>query len=627
MSFYPGWHWWGVDSFRSYPVALRIILVGLVIGATLPVVSRKMGASIYKWLSVKSEESANLLFGYVCIALIALFVIFPSNNHILGDGYNVISNCAAGKWRSPTEPLDFLAHYGVSILAGGGDQGVVYSYRICSWIAGAAFLAGLFVYFRSKRDLLLALMAALTFGVVQFFFGYIENYTFSFVSSFLFLVSASRDLDEDRVSVVTGILFVLTLGFHFRNLVLFPAFLYLILRRYRSRHLLVACSAGFVLFMTGFILFLNREANLSHLFVPIFPSSPDSYWMFSLGHIKDVINNLLLGCPIIFGLFFIPGWIKTKGILFYLLAITGALAFLFLIDTPIGGLRDWDLFSVTAAPVLILFLKLLQQKVNDAPQESYQMLLPLLLLALIHTGGWVCLNTHKEGPYEYVREVVQEDPHYSQYFMDGYINKSWGIIVANNYADHREAARAFAVRYKAEPGDSRNTLTLIRSLLNIGDSTKAYKLIEKTWKTYEGDTYVTKQMAELLLNDRKLLGAQIVYRNILNHDDKDPAIYHNLAIIKKYMGQPDSAYYLNDVAMRMSPDVSLDAQFGFYLDAFNNGYLQIAQNGLTRIILKVNSQQQDIAKRVLAAISTNNSTAISSMREQLKAISSGAAQH
>jgi hypothetical protein len=462
--------------------------------------------------------------------------LFPSQNHILGDGFIVANKVVDGLWFSPLEPLEYLLHQTLYQFIGGGEAGAMVVYRVSAYLAGALFLAGVF-YFAPKRHRLFALVVGLTFGTMQFFFGYVENYTYSFLFGFFYLASAVRDLEKGKLSRLTMVWFLVGVGFHFRNLFLLPAFLYHLLQFGRRRQRAAPIMIVTALLSIGFVLILGTHVTLSRILVPPVVTAESAYTFFSFQHLSNIANWLLLGSPLIVVIPFAVARYRTREFRFLLIATAGALLFVVLMNPWLGAYRDWDLFSVAAAPVLVWLFQMLKSETASSKGAPYRLLIPILILALLKTGSWVWGNTRKIEAYEYAREVIRKDLHYATSCIQGARNKPWGVLAAKYYGDDAEALRAWAVRFAGDPGDAGNVRSLVRAHGRVGDTAAANDLVAQHWTRFQHDCQTLVVMAEVMVVVGNLTLAEQLYERAVVLNGSDDRVRQNLMIIKGRLRQ------------------------------------------------------------------------------------------
>jgi tetratricopeptide (TPR) repeat protein len=376
-SFFPQHRVWGINWWAYYPGYVPWVL--FAVGAVIPLVLR--------FLRVRDESSprrGGYLFAVISLVVLfgLAFYLLRAQTHFLGDGYQILSILASdNSFIKPTERGEALVHLWVFRLLGGeGESTALLSYQIASIAAGILFLIAVAVcagfLFERTRDRILFTLGLSTGGYMLLFFGYVENY-----SLFVFSVT---------VYSLTGLLVVkgkisrwfilpplgLAIFFHVLGVTLIPSTIYLLLvnskpgnviARLSLKTKLVMGAIGVVAASLVFYYYYTTDYFLRFAIVPLFENrfTVEGYTMFSLKHIVDYLNLLILllpGLPIVIAaLFFLPVRRIFKQreyrYLFILLASTLGAAFIF--DPKLGMPRDWDLFSFAGVPLVMFFYHLI----------------------------------------------------------------------------------------------------------------------------------------------------------------------------------------------------------------------------------------------------------------------------
>ena len=608
FSFFPQWHWWGIDTAKSFPVWLRVALASLFILSLAPKISNQLGRWIASISNSADKWKSYLIYWFLCAVLFSLFILFSEKNYLLGDGYNVIGNIASGGSFSPTEPLDYLWHHWIFSLTSGGENGAIFSYRISSYLAGLIFLTALFFYLREKGRLLVGLTMAFCFGASQFFFGYAESYAFSFVFSFLYIMSARNDLQSGRLSIPTTVWLILAIGFHLMSAVLAPSFIYLCFMRVNSRSTRIAILSGLTVLGIAGILFVGRHMSLKQIYVPLWPTDYSPYHLFSIAHLKDMINILWLNFPLVLLVPIIWKSSFSGRKQFFLWAVVPALLFTVIVDPKIGAFRDWDILAIASAPILGMLLTLIESDRAPAGFNINALAIPFLIFGFFHTGGFVWQNSRNEENYPLFKEMVQEDPHYSKEYYLAYRNRPWGLIARERYNDIDEAIRAWTVRYQAEREDYLNVTNLAGYLLERGDTSSAASLLKKEWRSSIDYPEAVAVTVSLLVAARDYNTIENIYDSLVTLGRNDAESMYQLGAIKRVLGDMDSCVYYFDQAFRINPSPPIDQAFKFYSLAFARGYYRVAGEGLTRIMPALNENGRAAAQKILDSLRTIQTT-------------------
>ena len=401
--------------------------------------------------------------GWVLIVLSVLLVIgfflFPIAHTRWGDAY-MISRALA--WPDPAlrlthswqAPLDVFVHSRVWLalqqpLHWADDATPVY--RLLSPVAGALYLAVVLALTRMRRLapgwLTYGLLVSL--GLLQLFFGYVENYSFAAVGVLAYLWLALRVLvGASPLWLAAGVL-ALTNATHPSTIVLAPSLLYLAWQSQRTGNkswLAVVLEVAAPMLLIGATTFGLMEFGGHGLralltsdrpgggdarwLVPLFVTTTrwEQYTMFSWLHLRDWLNQQLLVAPVVLPALAVLGIYAARpqpspeidddgtnqalisqslqspisavthpifnpqsSILLLSIAAAFYLLFTFLWNPDYGGQRDWDLFSLAALPTTLLLVTVAPRLLRDrylAPAMA-----PLILVQVLHTAAWIYQNT------------------------------------------------------------------------------------------------------------------------------------------------------------------------------------------------------------------------------------------
>jgi hypothetical protein len=605
LSFFPHRYWWGLALAGAFPIWLRLVLSALFILSFAPGISDRLARWTERALNENDRAKSIAIFSLLSICMLALFVIFPEKNYLLGDGYNILGNIESGHKFSPTEPLDYLLHHRLYSLTSGGREGAVFAYALSSYLAGMIFLAGLFIYVKNKSFLIPALALALGFGAIQFFFGYAESYTFAFVFSFLYALSARDDINRERLSLMTVVWIILAVGFHLMSAVFLPSLAYLFFMRVKSGRTRIIVLWSLALPAVLGLIFIGRYLSLKQIYVPIQPTADNPYHLFSGAHIRDILNIFWINYPLAFLTPFLWKSLPPGEKRLFLWAIIPALLFTIIVDPKIGAFRDWDLLAVAAAPVMVLLFALFEKYRADYGRSA--LIAPtaaLFIFAFWHTGSFVWKNSFRDENYPLFKEMIRNDLHYSTEYYSGYRNRPWGILAKNEYGDAAEADRAWTVRYQGDSTDNTNTINLSKLKLQEGDTAAAISLLRRGWPHWVEDREAMAATVSILGAARAFRDVEQVYAALINLGRADITLLYDMGVIKKELGEIDSSFYYFDLVFRSSPSAPVDQAYKFYAKAYHQGQYQIARDGLNRILPDLNDADRAAARAILDSLET-----------------------
>jgi hypothetical protein len=422
--------WWGL-----WPVTL-LSPVWFWLGAVLVLVTM---LAIPFWMGRAQSRDLSLGWLYAVSALLlAAFYLFPIVHTRWGDAY-ILSQAIA--WPDPSlrlthswqAPLDVFLHSQFWLAFGEprGWHDAIPVYHALSPIAGALYLLVLLQIAADRNFapswLTFALMA--TLGLIQLFFGYIENYSFAAAGILAFLWMGRRVLQNRSPLWLAALILAITNATHPSTLVLGPALLYLAWATWRQGTTpfgrvtletmlpFIAIAGGTLWLMQvgghGLAAFFTTDrpgGSDASWFVPLWGTHTrwETYTLLSWLHVRDLLNQMLLVAPIVLpSLFWIMLATRQDRKLYeaksrteneqnetrHFLAIA-ALFYLLLIavwNPDYGGQRDWDLFSLAWIPTTLWLLSVARAKLNNSTMLVG--FTPLLVLQALHTVAWVYQNT------------------------------------------------------------------------------------------------------------------------------------------------------------------------------------------------------------------------------------------
>ncbi|MCK4404726.1 MAG: tetratricopeptide repeat protein [candidate division Zixibacteria bacterium] len=488
---------WGVHFYHFFPAYLGWILTLVTLTILIP----GIGELLYERVEALAKKikkpfaslGQNKTFVILSLFSLPIFWIFRTRLHLLGDGYFRIRDLEQGRIHLQ-EWLDGLVHLMV--------------YRVMikfipTWTPELTYLiisilcGGVFVFLALKLSSLLGktgfgkvliFFFLVSSGSIQLFFGYVESYSILQVMLLAYIFFAVLYL-SGKTSILPALLvFVISVGLHIASLMFALSFIYLLLGSHkrigekkasfrlkdgsapqgstekRKVHLRKECSQAksFVNIPTSIALILSSVAIIfwvhkvatglektgKGIFIlPLKVTEDFSYSMFSLAHISEFINQLLLVSPlsislIIFFIFFKIKFRSTRSSQefenrlnnFLAFATLLGLIYLFVFNFTLGS-ADWDLRSFPAPFIgllgVLLFLRWGEERstdsghsVEDPPGSEKTRLIGSLVgkrftawglifmwFGLFHTLPWVLINAHHQRSLDRYLLIQENDPH------------------------------------------------------------------------------------------------------------------------------------------------------------------------------------------------------------------------
>ncbi|MEM7533649.1 MAG: hypothetical protein AAF639_15805 [Chloroflexota bacterium] len=420
--------WWGLWPVTYLPLWAMIL-------GSLTVLLSVLFAMFAS--TKKSSFSQKLDFWHITIPITiflfaVVFLSFPIAHTRWGDAY-ILTNAIG--WPDPAlrlthswqAPLDVYLHSQIWLnfheLYNWTDATPVY--RILSPIAGVLYL--LVTWALSRRwhrayhmPMWVSFGLLSSLGIMQLFFGYIENYSFAAVGILCYLWLALGVLNGQRPLWLAAIVLAFTHATHPSTIVLAPSLLYCGCVQWRAnehKHTLsILTQIAIPMLVIGVGTFALMEAGghgISALLGDDKPGGGDGRWLvplwatttrwehytlFSWLHLRDFLNEQLLVAPVILpSLVWLLAvkrhWPKHVNTHFLGIATSCYLLFVWLWNPDYGGQRDWDLFSLAAIPMTVLLIELLAQFKKKDGATVWIGVMPLIVLQGLHTAAWVYQNT------------------------------------------------------------------------------------------------------------------------------------------------------------------------------------------------------------------------------------------
>ncbi len=476
---------WGVHFYHFYPAWIGWILTLGTLAILLPGVGGflyermvTLARKIRKPFGLLGPNKTNLILSLFSLPI---FWILRTRFHLLGDGYFRIRDLPEGRLHLQ-EWLDgfihLVAHRVMIKITPAWTPELTYS--IISILCGGAFvflalnLCSLLA--RTGVGKVLIFFFLISLGSIQLFFGYVESYSILQVALLAYVWFAALHLSGKLSIIPASLAFVFSVGLHVTSLILVPSLIYLVTRgqfktqerkassgsvapsarrrsaRKRKRDprkksvgskavssffvfvALAAASAAVVFWIVRVATGLE-ETGKGTFILPLVPTQSYSFGMFSLGHISEFLNQLLLLSPVGISLLVFFSYFKIKYrefedsfANFLIFVVSFGLVYLFAFNFTLGS-ADWDLRSSPAPFIGLLGAYLFLRWGGGRSAENRQVskgsavesfsggkrfkawCLIFIWFGLFHTIPWVLINaSHQKSVARYV--LIQErDPH------------------------------------------------------------------------------------------------------------------------------------------------------------------------------------------------------------------------
>lgn len=447
-------HWWGMWPITYLPNWIFFCGLGLIFCVMAALWYRELRGPLkpQRWASQISTVQIRQQWLYLFLVggFIGAFYLFPIVHTRWGDAYILTKAMAhpdpairlTHSWQAP---LDVFLHSQVwqSGHTAMGWQDAMPVYHLLSPLAGLLYLGAAIAVGRESLRTLgipqwLSIGLLTSLGVMQLFFGYIENYSFAAAGILIYLWLSLLAFQEKCSLWIASLALAITNALHPSTIVYWPSMLFLYWQstcrhnRLRAAHifqlllppLLVAAATIAMMEWGGHgieaLLTTDRPGGGdARWLVPFWATTTrwEHYTMLSWPHLRDIINEQLLVAPILLPAFCtalalsvwlrrymgkqtepaeaVEGQIPTVNShyrIFLTIATACHLALTWIWNPDYGGQRDWDLFSLALIPTALLTAKLLATAIAN-PRTLQAGMIPLLMLQYAQLATWVYQNT------------------------------------------------------------------------------------------------------------------------------------------------------------------------------------------------------------------------------------------
>ena len=434
--FLPEKHSWGIFPYTYLPRPLQWAAAALGLTLCIGPINAAMRRAL-TWLNVRRPARGRRRLWYAVASLLIAIPFWAGRivHTRWGDAYILVNAIPhpdvrlTYTWQAPFDLYLHAKAWSAANRLWGWDAMQVY--HVVSLCAGIVFIFLLLCMAddlgrnRAERAALAGLVG--TLGLMQFFFGYVENYVLMTVGALLYLWLGMRNASGRSRLVWPAVALALTNGFHPSTILgLNISLLWLSAREWlRASTTRLAVSLQTIMpFLVVFAAVVLLLQSGGHGFEALFGSDapgggdgswlvpfskPDSRWehytMVSWGHLLDFLNEQILVAP--FSLALVIGLlISTRGravlcspdCAFLAICAAGYLLLTMIWNPDYGGRRDWDLFAPAALPLTLLASYLLIGVDRIDRQETGQSRLGEIVLIVagvsgIFTAAWIYSNT------------------------------------------------------------------------------------------------------------------------------------------------------------------------------------------------------------------------------------------
>lgn len=497
--------WWGVHFISFVPGFLQFVLV---FTAGLLLLNGIVGKNKYLPTIGKSDIPGGKLVVYA-IGIITAILFY--NLPIAGDFYgNSRGFQSVLDTKVQTLPADFFSNlFSFEFVPGNGRGGVKLIVELISLSFNVtiheafkildALCGGLFVivwllavrhFIKVRSWQIIAAVTGLTSPFLLIYFGHVETYApiYLILLSWLLIFVLFIRKRQARLYWTLAVLLLVGVRLHTLMYLLVPAFLVATAFRFNIIVFLQQKAANlkstFVwmylpLFLGGLFLYffvfedyddprrLTDFEDIDRLFLPMVSPPPplDNYNMFSMSHLLDFFNAILLWSPVLLFLFGYLIAAKRKLLNWNLpevnlLVLTFLLfsTILFTMNPLFSMPMDWDLFCFPV-PVLLVLLLLLIEQIEKEPLGT-RIVSTSAGLALLCLPAFVVLLSTESNSYRTERLGVHIYKTYYEH-SSTYLLMSLNMLEGDELYKERKLALIEELEEYALPGNDKQYAELL----------------------------------------------------------------------------------------------------------------------------------------------------------------------
>ena len=526
-SFFTEARLWGLNWWSYFPLWIRLAV--FLVAAAFPwFVKGRTGFDATGEGRDRNWTAMSLL---ILAAALALFMLFRTRMHLLGDGFQLLARLASQA--PPIRPWNpgvyFLQDSVYALLGGGGQDNALIAFRLISWSAGLLFVGGLLWtagrLFESDRERLLFVLSAAAGGFALLFFGYVENYPMLAALIALFLLSSWLAIVGKLARWWPLLPLGLATLFHPFTGAMLPAAAYVLMRdtaavrSYDRLSAAVKAALWSVVVIVIAVFFYWMQSGFTFLRFALVPWVADSftvegYTLLSGKHLLDFANLIFLFAPpFLLYLYTATRHGRTSVVdkhvgRFFVLAALPALAIALLFDPKLGMARDWDVFAFGAIPLTLWGVYEITRL--DRTARNLAMLLAGVL-GLMVLAPRLAVDASETRAIAWFNDVAR---------LDKTKNRRGLFVLLTYYRDTGRQAQAES---------------FLKELLAI----------------YPQDQL--SNQGDELFKQGKLDEAEATYREIIRLDPTYSSALANLAMVMATRGQLDSAVALLHIADAINP--------------------------------------------------------------------------
>ena len=573
---------WGINLWAYFGVPLIIAFSG----GSILLMNKKTFQSVEKL--IEKVNFGKKEFFIVLGVSFLLFILLRQSTFFLGDGYLRIRNMEILQYFSSGSPVgNYLSVLIFEKLAYPNGFSALSVWRLLSYSSGIISIIIFYLIgrklFTDSKQFIFAGMLVFIGALSQMYFGYVESYSFYYTFLLGYYLSTLLMLKTGKYSLNPA-LWIISAFFISPTAVIFsPAVLYsyysITLDKSREKDsvikfftpivtvVIITLVVALALFLLGFTSknYVGGLTKVNHI-LNLFPTEND-HGILDIAHWNDILNQIFLVAPGFVLLFFVK-WKsiyseENKKINFLLINIACALLFMFIFRADISFVRDWDLFSFIAFPILFLIITAYFSR----EKSNFYAVYIAIVLAVAQTVPWILLNSNESMSLKRMLSISDIDylPDYAKSNNYDVLRQYYkqGIEISNpsNYklTDERrekleQSLKYTTLAYNYEKNERYlYNIALYAYVLKEKDTAKKYlNLLNES--NFESKYLGYALMSKLYIDEGNLPEAIILMKKQEDIFPDSETIKLDIAHLYYNAGEPRNSYDYFQKAFKINPE-------------------------------------------------------------------------
>jgi hypothetical protein len=144
----------------------------------------------------------------------------------------------------------------------------------------------------------------------------------------------------------------------------------------------------------------------------------------------------------------------------------------------------------------------------------------------------------------------------------------------------------------------------VNSIL-AGDTAKAVQVVDSNWESFIKYPRAVGSFGAIMVSAGRLSDAEKIYSRYLQDGGDDFKIMHDIALINLQLGDRGKAIHYFDLSYKKKNEPDIKQELPFYLDIIQDGFYEMAEAGLRRILLNVPADKKESVGILIDALSAN----------------------